>query len=644
MKTKITLSFSCIALMSQLSATEVTLTPLKITSTAIATDELQSSDAVEVYTQADIKKEHVQNLYEFLNKATSLFATSAYGNPFVQKLDMRGFGVGDGYQNIVVTLNGRRMNNVDMVPQLLASIAPSSIKKIEIIKSSGIVVGGDGANAGVINITTKQSNEKELSFYMGNYDLADSSFYLGHKGKKLSINASGEAQKSDGIRTIDAKGNRDANKFSTGAFNLSYTPNEEIELRLGSMFTRSDVIYAGTMTQQEYKASPFQQGSVDYGFGASPSPATHQTYASDVLSAGATYYANDALSFKVDASHEKKQSNYITYSSVTNYDYDSFVASSEYETKEFSLKAGIDGFDGELKRPKLTLKKTNLAAFVMSEFYLKDITLKAGYRYETINFKQKNGESKDDTLHGVELGANYKLSKTSSLFANYSHSYESATLDRLFNYFTSTYTGYVKPAQANNFNLGYNNITKKNKLKLTAYYVSLKDEIYYYADPSYVNSKNTNIDNSHKYGLDIYEKYLLNKKTALTLNYNYVEAIIDAEKQNGENYAGKKLPGVSTHNIKASLSYLPNEKTTLSLTQVYRSDAYAANDFNNNFSQKQDPFSTTDIAATYTTKSWELFAKVNNIFGETNGLWIRDNAIYPVSYATTALAGFKLKY
>jgi iron complex outermembrane receptor protein len=642
MQKTIQLSLLSVALLSQLNAAEISLAPLEITSTAIKTDELKSTDAVEIYTAKDIEKAHVQNIYEFLNKETSVFTTSAYGNPFMQKLDMRGYGVGDGYQNIVVTINGRKMNNVDMIPQLLASISPSSIKKIEIIKSSGIVVGGDGANAGVINIITKQSNDKEVSFYMGNYGLADGSFYFGHKGKKFSMNASGEAQKSDGVRTIDANGDKDANKFSTGTFNFSYTPTEELELRLGANFTRTDVIYGGTMTLDEYKANPKQQGTVDYGYGAGPQPSssTHQKYDSNVISAGATYDINDALSLNVDISNEKKKSNYITYNSITDYNYKSLTATLDYTTDTLALKAGVDGFNGDLDRPNLALTKANKAAFLMSEFYLKDFTFKAGYRYETVTFKSNVESDKKESLNGVELGINYLLNKKSSLFANYSHSYETASLDRLFSFFTNTYTGYVKPAKANNYNIGYNNIYSNNKLKISLYYIDLKDEIYYDS----FGYKNRNLDKSHKYGLDFYDKYLINNQINIALNYNYVQAIIDKEKEGTDDYAGNKLPGVSDHNVKATLNYLPNQYATLSLTQVWRSEAYAANDFNNNFTQKQDAYNSTDIAATYAKDNWEVFAKINNLFNQKNGLWIKDDAIYPVNFTTTAMAGFKLKY
>ena len=90
--------------------------------------------------------------------------------------------------------------------------------------------------------------------------------------------------------------------------------------------------------------------------------------------------------------------------------------------------------------------------------------------------------------------------------------------------------------------------------------------------------------------------------------------------------------------------FLPNEFTTIALSHIYRSSAYASNDFNNNFSQKQDAFNSTNISATYAKKSWEVFAKINNLFNQKNAIWVADDAIYPVNFTTTATVGFKLKY
>ncbi|MBT5935782.1 TonB-dependent receptor [Sulfurimonas sp.] len=640
------------AFLSQLHATQsITLAPIAITSTAIKTDELSSTDAVEVYTQEDIEKAHVQNVYEFLNKSTSVFATSAYGNPFLQKMDIHGFGVADGYQNIVVTINGRKMNNVDMVSQLLASISPSSIKKIEIIKSSGIVVGGDGANAGVINITTKQNNTKEVSLYAGSYGTRDASFYAGHKWEKLSVSVSGETQKNDGIREIDTDRNKDENKFTTASIDLEYSLSDDLTLNIGATNTATDVTYAGTMTEDEYKDNPRQQGTSS-GFASSYST---QRFDSTVLRSSVKYSINDDISLSAQVANEIKNSDYDlpAWSSTghSDYNYVSFNTYLDYTTNNLSIKVGIDGFYADLKYENssnvdLNMEKDNQAIYLMSEYSKNKFTLKAGLRYEIMKFNESNGDSESEDLSGIELGVNYKLNKNSSVFTNFSRSYQTAQLDRLFSYTNPTtgYMGYVLPSKANNYTLGYNHIVATNKFKISTFYIDMENEIYYYSDPGWTNSRNTNIDKSHKYGLDIYDNYILNNQLNMVLNYNYVQAIIDKEIENGDDYSGNTLPGVSDHNVKVIVNYLPNKNSTLSLTQVYRSEAFAAEDFNNNFSQKQDAFNSTDISATYKKKNWEIFTKINNLFNQQNALWVRDNAIYPVSYTTTYIAGLKLKY
>lgn len=654
MQKHIKLSLVLVAFLSSLHAQSrdtIVLKPLDVISSAIKTDELKSTDAVEVYTSQDIQKAHVQNVYEFLNQQTSVIAMPSYGNPFTQKLDIHGYGIGDGYQNIVITLNGRKINNIDMVPQLLSSISPASISRIEIIKSSGIVVGGDGANAGVINITTKQNNDKELALYGGTYGSTDGSFYLGHSDDKISISASGEAQKNDGIRYIDKSGSKDKNKLATGTFNLTYTPIDALELRAGASFANTDVIYASYLSKDEYRSDPTQMGSTNWG-------STHQTYDTHVVNLGASYFMGESLSINLDGAQEKKKSNYVTYDSKSDYDYDSLKINLDYESKFASLTLGVDMFNG-LRHSHAgawsianDTTKDNLAGFIMGNFNFGDSSIKAGYRYEKVSyeFSDATKSNKDKhALNGVELGYNYALDEETSLFANYAHSYQAPDIDRFFNY--GEFNGFIKPSISDSYTIGFNHITKTNKFKISAYYIDLKDEIYYYTDLSVPSwdplnrSRNTNIDSSSKYGLDIYDRWLISEEWNLALNYNFVQATIDKEiGGNGENYAQNTLPGVSNHNAKATLSYLPNQDTTISLTQVYRSSAYAANDFANNFSQKQDAYNSTDVSATYTQEDWEIFAKINNLFNQKNGLWIEDDTIYPVNFTTTAIAGLKLKF
>ena len=633
MQKKIGLS---LLLSSILVAQTIELEPLIITSTAIKTDELRSTDAVEVYTAEDIQNAHVQNIYEFLNQQTSVITMSS-GNPFSQKLDLRGYGIGDGYQNIVVTLNGRKINNIDMVEPLLSSISPASIERLEIIKSSGIVVGGDGANAGVINITTKRSSSKEITIYGGTDGVADGSFYLGHNDDKLSISASGEAQKSDGTRNINSQGDKDESSLTTGTLNIAYIPIDALELRAGVSFARTAVIYGGYLTLDEYNDDPSQVGA--------SGSATEQEFDTDAVNGGLSYYFDNQLSLNIDISREEKKSNYITYSSISDYVYNSARTTFEYESKNMMIVAGIDAFDGERTAYANETGKENLAAFFMSNLEFDNHSIKAGYRYETISYDYKDSTKslKDEhSLYGAELGYNYTFDKEKSIFINYAHAYQAPDIDRFFDY-GGAFNGFINPMKTDSFTLGFNYIRPNNKLKISIFYVDLEDEIYYYSDPTYINSKNTNIDKSHKYGLDIYDKWLMTDKFNVVLNYNYIQAKIDEEIDSGEDFSGNDLPGVSDHNIKATINYLPSKNITLAVTQVYRSEAYAASDFNNNFAQKQEAYESTDISISYTKDNLELFAKINNLFNRKNGLWIEDDAIYPINFTTTAVAGFKLK-
>ena len=646
MSNAIKLSLISVALLSSLHAEQtVKLEPLTITSTAIQTDELKSTDAVEVYTQEDIEKAHVQSVYEFLNQQTSVTTMPSYGNPFTQLIDIHGYGTSNGQNNIVITINGRKLNNIDNVPQLLASISPSSISRIEIIKSGGIVTAGDGANAGVINITTKKNNDKEVSLYIGSHDTSDGSFYLGHSSDKLSISANGEVYRTGGTRTIDTDGNKDASSIYTGGVNIAYTPIQELELRAGANFAKTDVIYGGPLSLDEYNEDSSQSAAYY----------TNLLFDTETFNLGATYFINDELSLKIDVNNEKKESDYVPSYGSSEYTYNSAKASTDYATEAMALSVGVDIFDGERTQTTNTTTKENIAAFAMSEFYLGQNTIKAGYRYEKVSYEYDEPSknlTQDDSLHGAEIGYNYLIDKEQSFFINYAHSYQAPNIDTFFAtvYAPPTYApvtefnDFIEPMKADSITLGFNHIKSNNKLKVSIYYIELEDEIYLSKASAFDFGTNTNIDKSHKYGLDFYDKWIINSEFNLVFNYNYVQAIIDEEiGTSGEDYSGNKLPGVSDHNAKATISYLPNTSTTVSLTQAYRSEAYAADDFGNSFTQKQDAYNSTDISATYTKDNWEIFAKINNIFDQSNGLWIKDDAIYPVNFTRTAIVGLKLK-
>ena len=119
--------------------------PLLVEATKFKTKDTEATYASEIYNQKEIIESGAKTIYDFLNQNTSVVSMPSSGNPFNQKIDMRGFGISEGYKSIVVIVNGRRLNNIDSVPQNLSSIPIQNIDRIEITKGSGSVIYGDGA-------------------------------------------------------------------------------------------------------------------------------------------------------------------------------------------------------------------------------------------------------------------------------------------------------------------------------------------------------------------------------------------------------------------------------------------------------------------------------------------------------------------
>ena len=161
---------------------------------------------------------------------------------------------------------------------------------------------------------------------------------------------------------------------------------------------------------------------------------------------------------------------------------------------------------------------------------------------------------------------------------------------------------------------------------------------------NWLTSFNTNIDKSHKYSLEVQQFWQATPQLSLNANYAYTRSIIDRENQGNGAFDGKELPGVPHHNLALSGTYAFTQRSELTLSQNWRSDSYAIGDFANNRSQRQAAYNLTNLTYRYRLQGWELFATVQNLFDHKNGIWTRDNGIYPINFSRSALVGFKATF
>ncbi|MEW5769370.1 MAG: TonB-dependent receptor [Pseudomonadota bacterium] len=610
------------------------LDEIVVTATRVPTADIAAPYASEVHTRRQIEKSAATTVYDYLAQHTSVVVMPSYGNRFTPKIDMRGYGIGDGYQNIVVTLDGRRLNNIDMAPQLLGAIPLGDIERIEITRGSGSVMFGDGATAGSIQIYTRQHTGVAVQIAAGNHGMRGATVSAGAAGERVDVSASAEYQGLDGYSDPDVTGHRDAASNRTWRGGLGLRPVERLKLDLEAASTRIDTRYPGALSQAAFHTNPAQNGGNTY---------TYQKFASDVWLLGAELELSKTLKLSARHSNEDKLSNYVSYSSLSNYDYSVDDLALQYRGQALDLTAGVQTFDGTRIGSFDRTSKTNTGWYAQGQYRQDRLTLSAGARTERVEYAYvPNSGTALHARHDLtawDVGVNRQLDDRLSVFANYNQAFQAPDIDRFFTY--GSFNAFIQPARSRTLNLGVNHVDARNRFKADVFYGKLKNEIYYYSTGNWATSYNTNIDKSHKYGLEMQDTWRISEVLSGSLNYTYTRAIIDREDSGGGSYNGKDLPGVSRHGVVLGLAYSPSKNASLNLTHAWRSTAWAAEDFDNNNAQKQAAYQSTDVAYRYRHRNLEWFASVENLFEHKNGLWILDDVVYPVNFTRNWRVGVK---
>lgn len=634
MKSPFKLSLISLAILAPAaSAEEIPLylgNEIFVTATRIAYSDADAPYASEVHTRAMIEQSGAATLYDYLAQRTSVQVLPSYGNKFTPKMDMRGYGIGDGYQNIVVSLDGQRLNNIDGMPQLLGAIPLASIDRIEITQGSGSVIYGDGATAGSIQIHTRPHKGVSVGLSAGNFGALAGTLAGGFSNENVVLSVSADSQSQGGYSDADSTGHKDSSRLDTQRARLSLKPVERAWLHFDGSTSSIDTRYPNALTPAQFQADPAQKGS--------NTAYTHQIFETNQWRLGTEIELSQQVKLTVSHNQEDKLSKYVPNSPST-YDYAANDLALVYKGDALDITAGAQAFDGTRIGSTNRTSKNNAGYYIQGQYRLDSLTLSLGARRENVEYAYAAaGTALHDARHlsALDMGLNYRLNKKTALFANYNRSFQAPDIDRFFD-FGGTFNAFIAPAEVKTLTAGINHAEANNRIKLAVFRANLKNEIYLIP----LVFTNTNIDQSHKYGLELQDNWRVRPDLSLSANYTYTRAIIDRENDGGGAYNGKNLPGVPRHGVVLGLGYDLSEKSALNISHVWRSTAYAADDFANNFTQKQAAYQSTGLAYRYRHKAFEWSASIDNLFEHKNGLWINDNGVYPVSFTRNFRLGFK---
>ena len=132
----------------------VDLEPIVVTASRMAQHNYKIAGNVTVIDRAQIEASNAQTIPDVLGEA---FGVNIYDNSTTKSavVDVRGFG-DTAPRNILVMVDGRKVNNMDISGPDLVQVPLGAVERIEIIRGAGSVLYGDNAVGGVVNIITKR--------------------------------------------------------------------------------------------------------------------------------------------------------------------------------------------------------------------------------------------------------------------------------------------------------------------------------------------------------------------------------------------------------------------------------------------------------------------------------------------------------
>ena len=560
---------------------------------------------------------------------------------------MRGYGMEAGYQNIIINVDGERLNRIDTVPQIIGNIPLKSIERIEILRGSGSVRFGDGAMAGVINIITKNTVEQSLQSVIGTQGAQSNILNTGYQGDSFNIMLNTSSEKNDGQVVSDpsgdkAKSNNDYNKLT---LNLALT--DDLKVKMSILNSRSNNYFPNNLTKTQLLADPSQNGTGN--------EYTNNDYDTDSYSLKTSYQFNPNLGINMSYFKEDMSLYSQAYygNSLQDYDTESFNISLPYHGEKYAFTSGIQVTDAQRKDGVGDVTKKNKAIFVEAETQLTDaILISGGLRHEKVDYTYNGASSlkTEESLNAYEAGINYQINNQFSIFTNISHAYLAPDVDRFFigvgyPVVDRTFNAFIDPAKSNTINLGFNYKEQHHSTLFTTYYTDLEDEIVYNPN-SYINE---NIDNSEKYGLEIQHTHKVGNKTVLGINYNFVKANIGSNAQGFTD--GNAMPGVPRQTLIANVNYQFIGNGFITLSHAWRERSYDMGDFANARDKEQPLYSSTDVSINYNLKNVSkfeevaIFGSINNIFEHTNAIATkRGNSFYVSNFQRSFLAGIKVNF
>ncbi len=601
---------------------KVTMGEVVVTASGEEEEVVRVPSNVNVVTADEIEDSTAANVAEVLSTLPGVFVSDFSGNKRNYSVDLRGFGESTT-QNILLLVDGRRVNLDDLSGADWNTIPLDRIARIEVIRGSrGTVLYGDNATAGVVNIITKEGERSGVtaSLAYGSYSTLKGHTAVSGVTDTLSFDIRGSYSHSDGFRDNSGSIAKDI-----GA-NMKVDPSDRFRMHLSTGYHHDDTRNPGRLFQTDF----------DTGLSRTDSATPNDFSKVD------DYYIKMGMEVDVMSNHlikletsyrDRDKENFGTFSGG--------FFESETKTRIYTAapqlvlkhKAGnisnrmILGGDVKLSKQNFdnvseffgsptqiiaTLEKYNTAYLIQDELGIgQHLSFSGGFRSDRAVFSYTPSTPSKRTLdeNSYNFGINYAFNEASHVYANYSRGFRYPVLDEQFSFFSSSIDTTLMPQTSDNYEVG-------TKIRIGTHLVAgvnlfrleIEDEIFFNPDVSVlanVNMEGTSIRQGAEFSLAWQGPALYVGAT-----YTYTDTEFD-----GGPFDGNEVPFVPTDKATAKVSYAFECGLTLGLNAVYVGERFFISDFENQF-DKEDAYTVVNAKIQYDWRGLTFFADLNNIFNE----------------------------
>lgn len=593
---------------------------------------------IEVITAEEIRRSGASNLIDVLRGISSI---QIGDNNTTPTISLRGFSSQQAGANVLIILNGRRLNQSDLAVPEINSIPLNSIKSIEILNGSGAVLYGDQAVAGVIriNTSTEPGNRTVAGLSRGSFQTETQ--FIDHQSaitEQLFMHLYVNHSSSDQYRQHNAQSINNQ-RLGIQYDDQKYRMQLEIERNNRKLQTPGALLVEDIQINRRASRDEFKDDFL--------------RISNHVFRLSSAAKLSSRWHLEADFEHNNDQNSsltsFINFQSTaisdTQRKMTRFTPRLVYQYPTGNGQGGItSGWDFTDTFYQFTLaerenkQKLSSAYLLFNHPLTRFFRLSGGWRIATVNDHLTDallypaGIKIKHDVNAANLGLLYNFSQQWTLFSRFENNFRFAKVDEQS--FTSPGVIGLKPQRGKSLEVGIRGKLSDIYTKLTLYRLNLTDEISF--DPSapapvgaFFQGANVNADRSRRDGLTFYAEKSWDKDWQFRFNLNAINGRFRSGINNGNS-----LDGVSKFTSRLNVIFSPAHSGQFNLEHQFISSRFQEGD-GGHFFAKLKSYSLVNLSWYQSLQGrWEpveLSARVDNLLNKKVIGFALFNSVYPVS-------------